>query len=94
MAEVNLEFLARQNEQILSELRKVRAEVADIRTLTLQGVEYSRRLERRMGELGSDLEVMLKAELIGRLTHLETRMDEHLDDLGERLTALEGGPRP
>jgi hypothetical protein len=90
MGEVTLEFLARQNEKILSELKDLRTEMSDVRTLTLQGVDFSRRLERRLTEQTNDLELMLKAELIGRLTHFETRIGTTLEALDDRLTDIEG----
>jgi hypothetical protein len=38
-------------------------------------------IERRMGELKDDLELMFKMELIGRLTHFETVIEQRLDAL-------------
>lgn len=59
---ITLEFLARLSEQMLQEARALRKEVAEIRTLTLQTIEYSRRIERRMTERRDDLELMIKSE--------------------------------
>jgi hypothetical protein len=102
MSDVSLELLFRQGEQILSELKKVRSDVADVRTHTLQVGEYARRLDRRLSELGDDLAVMLKGELVGRLGHFEITVDNRLEELSSRLTAIEealpqgneGSPRP
>ncbi|MFN7165566.1 MAG: hypothetical protein ACK4NV_00855 [Pannonibacter sp.] len=70
---IDLEFVLRQQQQVLDELRLLRKDVSDIRSLAVQAVEYSRRIERRVSETRDDIEVMLKAELSGRLAHLETR---------------------
>jgi molybdenum-dependent DNA-binding transcriptional regulator ModE len=43
--------------------------------------EVERRLDRRMVAVRDDLELMLKAELLGRLTHFEGRIDERLAEL-------------
>jgi len=60
-------------------LKEIRAEMRDHRTLLLQLVDASRRhdrrfndLEHRLSDLGGELELMLKGELMGRLTHFET----------------------
>ena len=90
---ITLEFLARLCEQMLQEMRALRKEVAEIRTLTLQTIEYSRRIERRMTEQRDDLELMIKAELGGALAHMQTQMENHLqlemDKLDARIRALE-----
>lgn len=103
---VTLEFLAQLSHRILDEVRVVHREVADVRTLSLQNHDYSRRLERRMGEmdrhvgeLKDDLEAMLKAELMGRMAHMETTIEHmfqpirgrllDLDKLEQRLSTLE-----
>jgi hypothetical protein len=46
-------------------------------------------LERRMSDLTAELKLMLKSELMGRLTHFETQMDEKLAQLSDRLHAIE-----
>ena len=51
---VTLDLLARLCEQTLREACALRKEVADVRTLSLQSIEYARRIERRMGEQRTD----------------------------------------
>jgi hypothetical protein len=46
-------------------------------------------LELRMSDLTGELELMLKSELMGRLTHFETQIDEKLAQLSDRLHAIE-----
>lgn len=98
---VTLELLARLCQQTVQETRALRKEVADVRTLSLQTVEYARRIERRVGEQRDDLELMIKAELGGALANMQTQLENHLrplqdrflqlDKLEERVGALERG---
>ncbi len=74
---------------VLEQLRAIRRDIADVRTLTLQNSDYIRRLDRRMSELRDDLEMMVKSELMGRLGHFETVIEQRLDALGERIGQLE-----
>jgi hypothetical protein len=78
---ITLELLARLCQQTLQEARALRKEVADVRTLGLQTVEYARRIERRGGEIErrvgeqrDDLELMIKAELSGALANMQTQL--------------------
>ena len=48
-------------------LRDIRREMTDQRTLLLALVEQGQRLERRITETRDDIELMLKAELMGRM---------------------------
>lgn len=64
--------------------------------MLLQLVDANRRqdrrfeeLDRRIGDTRDEIELMLKGEMIGRLTHFETRIDERLEALAERVKALE-----
>jgi len=38
-------------------------------------------LSRRIDDSKDDLEIMFKSELMGRLTHFETRIDEKIEEL-------------
>ncbi len=90
MAETaELGLLTKLAETTLSELRLLRPEVADVRTLALQNTDYSRRMERRTNELKDDLELMIKSELMGQLAHLETRMEASIEGLSNRVGAIE-----
>jgi chromosome segregation ATPase len=46
-------------------------------------------LENRLGDLSGEWELILKSELMGRLTHFETQVDEKIARLSDRLDALE-----
>ena len=66
------------------------------RTLLLQLSEAVHRVERRFGDIErrisdtrAEIELMLKAELLGSLTHFETQMDERIAKLEDRVSALE-----
>ena len=81
---------------MLSILKDIRVELRDHRTLLLQLADGSRRhdrrfndVERRLGDLSAELELMVKSELMGRLTHFETQIDEKLAQLSDRLQAIE-----
>ena len=76
----------------LSILKEIRADVREHRSLLLQLVDANQRantrfdaIERRMGELRADLELMLKGELLGRLAHFETQIENRLGELEARL---------
>ncbi len=89
---------------MLAILRELRAEAQQHRAMLPQLVDASHRHDRRFDEIDrkfgevelrisdvrAELELMLKAELLGRLTHFETPIDERLAQLGDRLFALEG----
>jgi hypothetical protein len=47
---VSIELLARLGQQTLEELRALKKDVADMRALGLQTIDYARRIERRMSE--------------------------------------------
>jgi uncharacterized protein YhaN len=82
--------------------RELRAELRQHRTMLLQLVDATRRhdrrfeeieqrfgqIEGRISDMRAEIELMLKAELLGRLTHFETQMDERLA-LSDRVSALE-----
>jgi hypothetical protein len=72
---ITLEFLARLCQQTLQEARALRKEVADVRTLGLQTIDYARRIERRVGEQRDDLELMIKVELSGFLANMQTQLE-------------------
>ena len=91
MAEnVDLTFLAKLAQDNLAEMKAVRREVTDIRTLALQTADYIRKMEQRldgrMVGVRDDLELLLKSELMGSLAHFETRIENFLQ---ERLAGLE-----
>ena len=45
-------------------------------------------LERRVTELKDDLELMLKAELMGSMTHLETKLEHRMNAMNEDFEAM------
>ena len=87
----------------VSILKEIRAELREHRTMLLQLVDASRRhdrrfeeverrieeVERRIADTRGEIELMLKGELLGRLAHFETQIDEKLAQLSDRLEALE-----
>ncbi|WEJ57711.1 hypothetical protein [Devosia sp. FJ2-5-3] len=76
---VTLEFLSRQQAQLLDELRAVRIESREIRrSFTLISEHFSRQ-EHRIVELRDDLETLVKLELGGAIANLETRLETALE---------------
>ena len=80
----------------VSILKEIRAELREHRTMLLQLVDASRRhdrrfeeVERRIADTRGEIELMLKGELLGRLAHFETQIDEKLAQLSDRVEALE-----
>ena len=72
---ISLELLQHMIQRCLDQQTAVRQENAEMRSLMLSLVDQGRRTERRLEELRDDLELMLKAELMGRLGHFETGME-------------------
>ena len=70
---------------IIEHLRSLRAEVADMRTVLLASIDRSRRVERRIEEMRDDLEIMIKAELMGRPGNFEAHVDARLDAMREQI---------
>ena len=68
-------------------LKAIRREQEEHRTLLLGLIDQGRRSERRMSEMRDDLELMIKSELMGRLTHFETQMDQKLEQAFEQKTS-------
>jgi len=77
------------NTLLLSLLREIRTDIRDLRTVTLGNTEAIRRVERRVNELPDELELMLKAEALGRSAHFETLYDEKLAKFQERIAGVE-----
>ncbi|MGB8737793.1 MAG: hypothetical protein WCD20_17030 [Rhodomicrobium sp.] len=96
---IDLNFLAKQMERLLKEAAALRRDAAKSIVLATQNLEFSRRIERRFGEvdervsqmgrrideLKDDFEVMLKAEVSGSLANFEDRVDAKISELGEEL---------
>ena len=80
-ADFSLEALQALVQRSVEEQAAIRRENREIRSLLLSMAEQGRRLEQRMGnlerridDLKDDLELMLKAELMGRLGHSKPRL--------------------
>ncbi|WP_105438601.1 hypothetical protein [Neorhizobium sp. T25_13] len=96
---VDLNFLAKLGQRTNDEIRALRKEVAEIRTLTIQTYEFSKRLERRQAEIRDDLELSIKIELGGALSHMQStiehslvRIEDKVEEVADRVTAVEHRP--
>lgn len=72
----------RETKELLIVLTKYLAEVE--KRLTKRMEDVSKRIDetnKRFDEVKDDLEIVLKSELMGRLTHFETRIDEKIEEL-------------
>ncbi len=86
---VDLQFIAKQLERVLEEQRLMRREMDDVRTLVIGLADQNRRIDRHIGDVQADLELMIKSEIGGRMSNLESRIeartDRQIDELIERL---------
>jgi hypothetical protein len=81
---------------VLEQLRIIRRENADMRGLLIGLVEQGQRFDRKLSEMRrelhemkDDIELMLKAEIAGRVGNFETRAEAIFSRVDERLVALE-----
>jgi hypothetical protein len=94
------------NSLMMAILRELRADMRQQTSLLLQVAEATHRhdrrfdeierrfgdVERRISDTRAEIELMLKAELLGTPTHFEMRMDARIAELEVRLPALERPP--
>jgi hypothetical protein len=73
--------------EIRDEVKALRHDVTDVRTLCLSTFDRTKRLERRLEEMRDDLEGTIKAEIMG--TGLNWRRD-----LEDRMAEIEAAHRP
>jgi len=85
MADVTLEMLQVLIQRSLDEQKTLRREVGEVRSLAVALAEQGRRIERRVAEVRDDIEVMVKAELMGRLGHFEAQLEARLESIEDRL---------
>ena len=96
MADATLEMLQGLVQRNLDEQTAIRKENNEMRSLLLALVDQTRRVERRLGdverrlsEVVSDVEFMVKAELMGRMSIFELQSQKRYDELAERVAVLE-----
>ncbi len=73
------------NKLLLSTLRDIRRDQPETKellvALTKHVSELEKRLARRVDDVKDDLEIMIKSELMGRLTNYEPRIDQKIEEL-------------
>ena len=88
---VTLEFIGRQLIDAQAERRAIFKELADLRSLVLLQVDQGRRTDRHIVELKDELELIIKAEVFGRIGIFESGVEKRLGELAERVEELETG---
>jgi predicted nucleic acid-binding Zn-ribbon protein len=89
---VSLDLIGKILLDIQTEQRAIRAQLRDMQTIVLAVADQGRRIERRVTEIDrrfndqrDDLELMIKAELMGRLGNFEIKIEHRLDAFEERM---------
>ena len=95
---ITLEFIGRtmvamqaEMREIRQEMREIRREIGDIRSLTLLTVDQVRRTDRHVVELRDELELIIKAEVMGRIGLVEAGVENQVSELRDRMDELETG---
>ena len=86
---VTLELIGRMLRDAQTERREMKRDLDQMRPLLLALVDQNRRTEHQVSALKDDLELMIRAELMGSLGHYRTQIERKLDDVTDRLDALE-----
>ena len=88
LAEVRRELGEMRHEQV--EMRREHAEMrrqnGEMRSIVLLLADQGRRIERKVGEVRDEVELMVKSELMGRLGHFETLIEARFDALAPHAT--------
>ncbi len=88
---ITLEFIGRTMLAMQAEMREMRREVADLRSLVLLTVDQVRRTDRHVVELRDELELIIKAEVMGRIGIFESGVEKQVGELRNRVEELETG---
>ena len=92
--EVSLALIGTLLKDLQPEQRQQSKVLHQLQVILLGQVEQIRRMDRRLTDVKDDLELMIRAELMGRLGHFETRIDERIDRLVESIGTGETPARP
>ena len=78
--------------------RRDSKQLEQVTSLLIGATDQVRRMDRRLGDMDrrqgeqtDDLELMLKAELLGQFGILRAELGHRLDEMADRITTLEGG---
>lgn len=86
---VSLDMIGRLLREVQADVRQNRRDVETMLPVITSLVEQGRRTERHIAELKDDLELMIRAELMGSLGNFRNRVERDLEELSDRVTALE-----
>ena len=85
------------NKLLLSTLRDIGRDQRETKELLIVLTKYVAEVEKRMAwrldDVKDDLEIMIKSELMGRLTNFETRIDQKIEELLGAVNERRGPPR-
>ena len=81
-------FIAEQLDIIISKQREQDREHNDLRTVLLGLVDQVRRLDRKVGEIVPDMEILLKTEIMGRFARYDGQVDDKMEALVTRMMGL------
>jgi len=87
---VTLDTISRLLRELQIDMRENRRDVEMMLPVITSLVEQGRRVERQMAELKDDLELMIRAELLGSVGHFRNQLEQQLEELGDRVSRLEG----
>ena len=86
-----LDFIGRTMLAIQAEMRDIRQENRDMRSLLLATVDQVRRVDRHVIELKDELELIVKTEIMGRIGIFEGGVEKQVSELRDRVEELETG---
>jgi hypothetical protein len=76
---VTLEFIAEQLTRVIDEQRAQRLELRRLNDNQMTIAREQRSIRDQIGSLRDELELMIKTEIGGLFTHLETRLEQRID---------------
>ncbi|MGO8839976.1 MAG: hypothetical protein ACLPWS_15270 [Rhodomicrobium sp.] len=72
------ELLVALTKHVFDVEKRLAKRIDDVETRLAKRIDD---MNKRFDESKDDLEIMIKSELMGRLTHFETRIDEKIEEL-------------
>ena len=86
---ITLDGIGRLLRELQTDVRQNRRDIEMVLPVMTSLVEQVRRMDRHMAELKDDMELMIRAELMGSVGNLRNRTERELEELGDRVSRLE-----